>query len=389
MEKRVLGKTGEQLSILGFGCMRLPLLDPNDQSSIDIDLATAMLRKAIDNGVNYVDTAYPYHRSGDVNQPGASEPFVAHALKNGYREKVKIATKLPTWAIDTRKRMDELLDDQLKRLNTGRIDYYLAHNLHRGIWPKMQELGIIEFLESARKDGRIGHIGFSFHDHYDVFETILGGYDWEFTQIQYNYLDTDTQAGTKGMKLAAEKGVGVIVMEPLRGGFLTQFLPPDMRAMLAAVHPDWTLAEWALRWLWSQPEPAVVLSGMSEMAHVDDNLRIANTASAQSFGKAELNAIEKVRAYFDERIKIGCTGCGYCLPCPQGVAIPSAFALYNDYFLADDAANRERVRGMYGFVVREGQTADNCIHCAECEDRCPQHLPISETMTGVAQVFHN
>ena len=313
MLKRTFGRTGVELSILGFGCMRLPMTDPNDLVSINRDLAVAMIRKGIDGGINYVDTAWPYHGNSRV-EPGESEPLVAEALADGYRRRVHLATKLPTWFMENQKQMNEILYRQLKRLGTDNIDFYLAHNLNNQVWPALKDKGLLKFMDEALKDGRIKHAGFSFHDDYDLFEGIVEAYDWSFCQIQYNYLDVEYQAGRRGLKLAAGKGLGVVVMEPLRGGFLINHLPDEMKRMLAEIRPEWSLADWALRWLWNQPEAGPVLSGMSTMEQVEENLKIAE--SVGSFGQQEIEALEKVRGYFRERLKANCTGCGYCLPCP-------------------------------------------------------------------------
>ncbi|MDR2339294.1 MAG: aldo/keto reductase [Deltaproteobacteria bacterium] len=279
MEKRPIGQSGEKASILGFGCMRLPLHGPKPDN-IDIDLATNMLRTAINRGVNYVDTAYAYHSSGR-NSPGASEPFLAHALKDGYRERILLATKLPTWLVNSHADMHKFLDEQLRRLDVRHIDFYLAHNLNSHVWEPMVNFGLVKFFEEAMKDGRIRFPCFSYHDSYGLFETICKSYDWAMAQIQYNYLDTEYQAGLKGLKLAASRGVGVVVMEPLRGGFLARHLPDELGARLQAIHPGWSMAAWALKWLRAQKEVSTVLSGMSDMAQVGDNLK-----SGDEFTKA-------------------------------------------------------------------------------------------------------
>ncbi|MCC8193651.1 MAG: aldo/keto reductase [Deltaproteobacteria bacterium] len=384
MEKRLFGKTGLSVSILGFGCMRLPLRDPDDPSSIDVDIATGMVRQCIDRGVNYVDTAWPYHsKSREI--PGESEPFVAHALKDGYREKVFLATKLPTWAVGSRKDMNAFLDAQLKRLDTPYIDCYLAHNLTTNVWPKVKDMGLLAFLDEALADGRIKHAGFSFHDNFQVFENIIESYDWSFAQIQYNYLDVNYQAGVRGLKLAAGKGLGVVVMEPLRGGTLINHVPEELRAMLTEVRPGWSLADWGLRWLWNQPEVSVVLSGMSAMDHVSENLDIADTAAPLT--DKELAALDTMRERYLALLKIDCTGCGYCLPCPAGVNIPKNFGYYNDYFLVDSEQNRQRMRFSYAGQVGPHEDHTNCVHCRECEEKCPQHLPISDAMAAMGDVF--
>jgi predicted aldo/keto reductase-like oxidoreductase len=386
MKQRMLGKTGESVSILGFGCMRLPVAGP-DPSYIDEDLAIAMIRKAIDRGVNYVDTAWPYHGAKGFTEPGASEPLVGKALAGGYREKTRIATKLPTWLVKSRADMNRFLDLQLKRLQTSHIDFYLAHTLNARYWQAMQQADLAGFFDEARNDGRIRHVGFSFHDRFSVFQEIVEGYDWDFAQIQYNYLDRAYQAGEEGMKLAARKGMGLVIMEPLRGGFLINQMPEALRAHLHSVRPNWSLAEWALRWLWNQPEISVVLSGMSTMAHVDENLEIA-CRDGESFTEADEAAVTFVRDAFLRRIKVGCTGCGYCMPCPEGVNIPRNFMLYNDYHLTDNEKARGHIKYIYGNLVLEpGERADRCQSCGQCEEKCPQQLPVSELMADVADLF--
>ncbi|MCL2029714.1 MAG: aldo/keto reductase [Deltaproteobacteria bacterium] len=382
MQKKLFGRTGLELSILGFGCMRLPVSDPRDPAAIDYPQASAMLWRAVEAGVNYVDTAWPYH-SASRAAPGASETFVAQALKGV--ENIRLATKLPTWLVETRADMHKYLDLQLKRLNTGRIDFYLAHNLNSMVWPKMKELKVREFLAEAASDGRIGWAGFSFHDSYALFEEIVTGYDWDFAQIQYNYLDEHYQAGRRGVELAAGKGLGLIVMEPLRGGFLIRHMPEDMRKILAAARPDWSLADWGLRWLWNQPELGVVLSGMSEMSQVTENLAIA--AAAGPLGGEEIAALARVGDLFKQRIKVGCTACGYCLPCPHGVAIPKILGYYNDYHLMDAEEVRERAKFFAKVQIAPDEGARHCAQCRECEEKCPQRLPVSEAMALAARLF--
>ncbi len=386
MEKRLFGKTGDSLSLLGFGCMRLPLAGP-DASCIDEAQAVSMIRTAVKRGVNYVDTAWPYHGTGGFHEPGASEPLVGKALRDGYRAKVKLATKLPTWAVGSRSDMERILDTQLRRLETDHIDYYLAHNLNSAIWPAMQKLNMLEFLEAAKKDGRIRHIGFSFHDRFGVFKEIMDAYAWDFIQIQYNYLDQQYQAGRRGLKLAAERGMGVVIMEPLRGGFLVNQMPQEMKTALAAVRPGWSLADWALRWLWNQPEIHVVLSGMSAMAQVEENLNIADDSRANVLTAADLEVLDTVRSYFTSRLKVHCTACGYCLPCPAGVNIPRNFMFYNDYYLTSDEKARAFLKVIYNAQVPPAEQADKCVKCKECMIKCPQALPIDEMMDEVAALF--
>ncbi|MDR1043649.1 MAG: aldo/keto reductase [Candidatus Adiutrix sp.] len=384
MQKRLFGQTGRQLSILGFGCMRLPLLKADDPTSIDYDLATAMLRLAIDQGVNYVDTAWPYH-SNSRTEPGQSEIFVGRALKDGYREKVSLATKLPSWLVKNRRDMDKFLDAQLKRLDTPYLDFYLAHNLNSLVWPGIKDLGLFDFLEAALKDGRIKNAGFSFHDRYSIFEDVIQSYDWSFCQIQYNYLDVNYQAGQKGLKLAADRGLGVVIMEPLRGGFLTNHMPEELRQMLAEVRPEWSLADWGLRWLWNQPEVRVVLSGMTAREQVEENLKIAQAAGI--IDEKEQEALERVRVFFRDRLKVNCTSCGYCLPCPEGVNIPKNFSFYNDYFLVDSDQVRARAKFYFNGQVAPHETFVHCAHCRQCEEKCPQNLPISDFLEDMAKAF--
>ena len=377
---RKFGKTGLDVSALGFGCMRFPVID-GDVSKINKPEATAMIHKAIDAGLNYLDTAYPYHGS-NFPQAGESEPFVREALQGGYREKVNLVTKLPLWNVQTRDDMDRLLDEQLGRLGVDRFDVYLAHNFNANSWPRMKKLDIFSFLDKVVNEGRARTVGFSFHDNYGMFEEIMNSYDWPVVQLQYNYLDVNYQAGQRGVRLAKEKGAAVVIMEPLRGGFLINRIPAELQAMLREVRPEWSLADWALRWLWSQPEVDIVLSGMSTMEQVEENLRIA--ASPPDFGARETEALEQVRQWFADRLKVDCTACGYCLPCPKGVSIPKIFGYYNEFHMADDPEIRRRGRMFYASTVTESERADNCVKCRICEKRCPQGIEISRHMPQAA-----
>ena len=281
---RKMNRAAPELSILGFGCMRLPT---KEDGQIDEDHATKMLHYAIDHGVNYVDTAYPYHN-------GESEPFVGRALAGGYRKKVNLATKLPSWLVTSRSDMDKYLDEQLARLKTDHIDFYLVHGLNTGFWENLSGLGITDFLTDALADGRIRHAGFSFHDNVALFKKIVDAYDWTFTQIQYNFMDEHYQAGTEGLRYAAKKGLGVVVMEPIRGGLLGRDIAGVREIWQKAKTPR-TPAGWALRWVWNHPEVTVVLSGMSDFEQVRQNVAIAETGQAGSLSKAELSLYGKVR----------------------------------------------------------------------------------------------
>lgn len=373
---REFGTTGELVSNLGFGCMRLPVLD-RQEDRIDEDLARRMLRSAIDQGVNYVDTAYPYHK-------GMSEFFVGRALQDGYRDRVFLATKLPSWEVTSRQDCDRILAEQLERLQTGVIDGYLLHALKKEWWEKLKGLGVLEFLDQAIRDGRIRYAGFSFHDECDQFKAIVDDFDWSFCQIQYNFMDEDVQAGTEGLFYAAGKGLGVVVMEPLRGGNLARSVPGDIQALWDQAPEKRSPAEWALRWVWDHPEVSVVLSGMTALDQVEENCRIAAAAEPNALSEAELEVIEQVRQRYRERIKVDCTACGYCMPCPNGVNIPRIFSVYNDRFIFGDERWSHL---MYAFASNAGEHASSCIECGECEEVCPQGISIIETLKECHEVL--
>lgn len=378
---RKFGKTNEMVSALGFGCMRLPIIG-SDPTNIDEAKAIQMIRHAIDSGVNYVDTAYPYHGTG-FTHGGASEPFVAKALKDGYREKVKLATKLPSWLIKTRADMDKYLNEQLERLETDAIDFYLVHSLNAGVWPVLKAAGISDFLDQALKDGRIKYAGFSFHDQAGLFKEIVDYYDWSFCQIQFNYLDEEYQAGREGLEYAAKKGLGIAIMEPLRGGNLAN-LPKEAADRIDQADIKRTPAEWALRWVWNHPEVSVVLSGMSTMDHVTENLKVAQAAQANSLTAKELAIIDAVKNLFKERIKVNCTACAYCMPCPAGINIPGCFSTYNDYWVFDASpAAKER----YQIWSKISAPASKCAECGKCEAHCPQGIAIREELKQVKDLF--
>jgi len=376
---RKFGKTQEMVSALGFGCMRLPLLPGGDPSKIDEKLAIKLVRYAIDAGVNYIDTAYPYHGTG-MDKGGQSEPFVAKALKDGYREKVKLATKLPSWLIKTREDMDRYLNEQLERLETDCIDFYLVHTINSKLWPVLKEAGIADFLNQAIKDGRIKYAGFSYHEKHDLFNEVIDYYDWSFCQIQYNYLDEDFQAGTAGLDYAAQKGMGITIMEPLRGGKLAGNLPKAAQSVFDQTEVKRTPADWALRWVWNHPEVSVILSGMNTMDQVTENLKSASEAEANSLTTQEVDAIDQVKAIYKDRIKVNCTGCGYCMPCPEGVNIPGCFAMYNNYHMFGSE------EGYHRFLSAQ-QKASSCVECGLCETHCPQGISIREELKEVTAVF--
>ncbi|MGO1529112.1 aldo/keto reductase [Senegalia sp. (in: firmicutes)] len=374
---RRFGKTNEMVSILGFGCMRFPLLPGGDSSKIDEGESMKMVRYAIDNGLNYLDTAYPYHGNG-MSEKGSSEPFVAKVIKDGYREKVKIATKLPTWLIETREDMDKYLNEQLERLEIEYIDFYLLHTLNKKVWEKLKFLGVDEFLDSAIEDGRIKYAGFSYHDKAEYFNEIIDYYDFSFCQIQFNYLDEDYQAGLDGLKYAKSKDLGLVIMEPLRGGKLAAGLPQEAMDVFNNEDKEKSPAEWALRWVLNHSEVSIILSGMSTMDQVIENINISKEAKANSLSKSELNAVEKVKDIYKSRIKVNCTTCGYCMPCPQGVDIPRNFTIYNNYYMFDEEKGYENLKE---------KDASHCIQCKICETHCPQSIEISKELEKVVTTF--
>jgi predicted aldo/keto reductase-like oxidoreductase len=375
---RTMPKTGDMLSILGFGCMRLA----QKAGRIDEEKATSQVRRAIDCGVNYVDTAWPYHA-------GESEPFLGRALSGGYRERVRLATKLPAWLVQNHADMDRFLDAQLQKLATGRIDYYLVHSLTGDSWDRIAALGVAEFLDRARAAGKIGNAGFSYHGSREDFRRVADAYPWEFCQIQYNFLDEERQAGVEGLRYAASKSMGVVVMEPLRGGILAGEPPAEIAALWREAAQPRTPAEWALRWLWNQPEVTVVLSGMNEDAQVEENLRIAADAHAGALAAAEVELMGRVGRRYREIMKVGCTGCGYCQPCPSGVDIPGAFDVFNAFHTfgrQQEAAFSYALR-MGGVISGKQAYASLCARCEECLEKCPQHLEIPNLLEEVARQF--
>ena len=375
MQYREFGKLDWRVSALGFGCMRLPTTDGKPLSKkINEKEATRMIRHAIDKGVNYIDTAYPYHG-------GKSEVLVGKILTDGYREKVKLATKSPVWLIKKGKDFDTYLDEQLKRLKMDYVDFYLFHALDRKAWRStILKHNIIERAESALEDGRIRHLGFSFHDEFSAFKEIVDGYDgWTFCQIQYNYMDVKNQAGTKGLKYAASKGLAVVVMEPLLGGRLAS-PPRPVRSILGSGRRKVPPVDMALQWIWNQPEVSVVLSGMSTMGQVKGNLRSASSSGIGSLGARDLKLVDRVRKKYDELIPIRCTKCGYCMPCPNGVNIPRNFEVYNDGYIYN---SMNLARTTYERFIPKDKRASACIQCRKCEKKCPQGLKISELMPVV------
>jgi len=375
MKYRTFGGTGRQVSALGFGAMRLPTM--GEDADIDEPAAIEMLRYAIDHGVNYIDTAYPYHG-------GNSELVVAKALHDGYRQKVALATKLPIWKVEKSEDFDRFLDEQLDKLQTSQVDFYLLHSLQAKSWPKLRDLGVLPWAERARADGRIGHFGFSFHDSYNAFQEIVDACDWSFCQIQYNYVSEEVQAGTAGLKYAAEKGLAVIVMEPLFGGTLAN-PPQPVQDVFDRAARRRSPTDLALQWLWNQPEVSLVLSGMSTLEQVRQNIESACRSGIGSVTEEDLQLLARARDKYQELSPVPCTKCGYCMPCPNGVDIPVNLELLN-HATVFQGSSAGLCRNLY-CSLPESQRASACVACGECEENCPQQIPIGETMARVDQAF--
>jgi predicted aldo/keto reductase-like oxidoreductase len=361
--------------------MRFPITG-KDNTQIDEKKAMEMVHHAIEQGVNYFDTAYPYH-SDSFSTPGRSEPFLAKALKGGYRQRIYLATKLPCWLVESREDMDKYLDEQLARLETDCIDFYLLHALNRKTWDKMKEKGALEFLDQALKSGKIRYAGFSYHDELELFKEVVDAYDWSFCQIMYNYFDVNFQAGKEGLDYAAGKGLAVVAMEPLRGGSLVNGLPEASRKILQEAAPGRTEVDWAFRWLWKQPGVTVVLSGMSHLDHVKENIQLADLVSEEAWTEKDALAVKEARRIIQELQRVNCTSCSYCMPCPEGVNIPRNFELCNDHHMLHDPAARNRYYGL----LSEAERASACIQCGLCEEKCPQHIAIMDELGHVADLF--
>ena len=376
MKYRQFGNLDWKVSALGFGCMRFPIIGC-DSGKIDEKQSSEMLYYAIDHGVNYIDTAYPYHS-------GRSEGFVGKTLQGAYRDNVKIATKLPCWKVEKKEDFDRLLNEQLGRLKTDQVDFYLLHSLDEKSWLKMEQLGVLPWAEKALADGKIAHLGFSFHDEFPVFKAIIDAYDkWEFCQIQYNYMDLEYQAGKKGLDYAAEKGLAVVVMEPIRGGRLVD-PPQQIEEIWSQADQKRTPADWALQWLWNQPEVSVVLSGMSEMQHVVENVTSGDQSDVNSLSEVESNLVARVREEYEGMALIPCTECGYCVPCPEDIDIPRLLNIYNDSIMYD---KHDYAKTDYNNGVPENNRANLCAACQECEEKCPQGILVSEWMVKIDQIF--
>lgn len=375
MQYRNMTKDKIKVSQLGFGCMRFPTFE-GDSASIDKNLSKEMLYYAIDQGVNYIDTAYPYHQ-------GNSESFVGETLKGEYRDKVYLATKLPSWLIEEYSDFEKYLDEQLENLQTDHIDFYLLHALSKERFDNLTKLKVFDFLEEAKRKEKIKYVGFSFHDEVDVFKEIIDSYSWDFCQIQLNYMDRNYQAGLEGLKYASERDISVVIMEPIKGGKLSK-----ASSEIQDIWNDWkeyrSPSGWALRWVYDLPEVSVVLSGMSTMDHVIENIKTASNAAPKSLSEKEKKLIDKATSIYKKNIKVGCTACEYCLPCPQDVSIPDIFELYNNIYVY---GTEEESKKSYQRMIELEKDVSKCIECGACESVCPQHLEIIDFLKDAEKVL--
>jgi len=374
MKYRKLGKIKSDLSVLGFGCMRFPTKNGN----IDTLKSEEMLLYGIEKGINYLDTAWPYHN-------GESESFLGEFLeKYKLRNRINLATKLPSWLVKNRRDMDDYFEKQLEKLKTDYFDFYLIHALNQRWWDNLKKSGVFDFMEKEVKRGRIKHIGFSFHDQYPVYEKILGDYDWDFNMIQLNFYDQDFQAGVKGYNLSEKKGIPVVAMEPLRGGKLVNSVPDEINSIYRESERIWTNSEWALNWVWNHKNINLLLSGMSSLEHVKQNIAAAEKAEADIFTENDFAIIDKSLKILKRKTKIDCTGCGYCVPCPERVDIPNLFGKYNDVHVF---GNFDEAKKQYQMFVKKESWAINCTECGLCLEKCPQAINIPKELKNVKNLF--
>ena len=367
-----LDKYGNKLSAIGFGCMRFP----RKFGSINMEIAEKLIMQAYNGGINYYDTAYIY--------PGSEAAIGEIFEKNKIRDKIYIATKLPHYLIKSREALDKLFSEELKRLRTDYVDYYFMHMLTDiGAWERMKELGIIEWLEEKKKSGQIRQVGFSYHGNSDMFCSLVDAYSWDFCMIQYNYMDEHSQAGRRGLQYAHQKGLAVMIMEPLRGGKLVNNLPDSAKAIFNSHPKSYTPAQWSFRWLWNQPEITVVLSGMSDEAMVEDNIKTACSAEIGDLSDEDDKMLHRVADAINSKMKVGCTGCGYCMPCPKNVDIPGTFAAYNRKY-AESWFWAEKEYIMCTALRKKPTSASNCIQCGKCEKHCPQGIEIRKQLKCAA-----
>lgn len=376
MQYTEFGKLGFNVSRFGMGCMRLPVIEKsNGGYEVNEPLAIKMIHYAVDNGVNYLDTAYPYHG-------GTGEVIVGKALKEGYRDKVKLTTKLPGWRAKTYHDFEKILDEQLKKLQVDSLDFYLIHSLHRSYWDEIYALGVLDFFDRVKEKGKIRYAGFSFHDGFDTFKDIIDSYSWDMCQIQLNILDENYQAGVQGLKYAGSRGIPVVIMEPLKGGSLVNNVPQEVMDIFNGAGVKRSPAEWAFRWLSNFPEVTAILSGVSTMEQLKDNLRIFSRALPNSMTEEELKLVAQVKEIYRSKIKVGCTACRYCMPCPQSVFIFGIFSMYNGASMYGDMAH---YAAQYREIIETGKNqgkmdATFCIECGKCEKACPQNIPIMQKL---------
>ncbi len=371
---RKIKQTDDEISTLGYGAMRLP----TKNGRIDKEKAKEIIYYAIDHGVNIIDTAYPYHG-------GSSESFLGEILKNGYREKVKLCTKMPSWSIKKYEDMEKYLEIQLEKLQTNCIDYYLIHNLTKLRFQKLKKLGLIKFLEDAKANGKINNIGFSFHSNIDSFKEIIDSYNWDVCLIQYNFLDDKHQAGTEGLEYAYTNGVNIFIMEPLKGGLLADKVPDKALKIWNETNIGRSPAEWALRWILNHPEVTSIFSGMNDIEQVKENLKVADEVLPDSLTEDELKLYDQVKEVYKESMKIECTGCGYCMPCPQGVDIPLCFNLYNQKYIFNKSPSFDYLGMLGGVFSGQEAYAGLCNKCKRCVRACPQDLEIPELLGDVSR----
>lgn len=367
MEYSQFGKTGMQVSRFGLGCMRFPS-DENE--------AIEMVRYAIDNGVNYIDTAFIYKES---------ERITGKALKDGYRNKTYIATKSPIWNIEKHEDFEKYLDEELIRLGTDHVDVYLLHNMNHGNWEKVKRFDGLTFLDKMVQKGKISHKGFSIHNTLNAFKEIVDAYDWEMFQIQLNILDENQQVGVEGLKYGAAKGLAAVIMEPLRGGNILNIVPEEVCDLIKQYPEKRPLVEWCFRWLYNMPEVSVILSGTNTLQQLKDNLKIFEHSAPNVMSEEDLNFISKIREAYEAKKAIGCTGCRYCMPCPKGVVIPEIFKLYNSQKLMESHVIDKAV--YQSNLVPSGSGADQCVSCGICANHCPQNLKIPELLRNVHEEF--
>ncbi|MBQ8954904.1 MAG: aldo/keto reductase [Clostridia bacterium] len=375
MQYRINPKNGDKLSALGFGCMRFT----RRGGAIDQDKANFEMKRALDLGVNYFDTAYVY---------AGSEACLGQFMKQyGCRDQIRVATKLPQYLIRKSEDMDRNFREELKRLDTDHVDYYLMHMLNdKKSWERLCGLGIREWIAARKRAGEIRNIGFSFHGGAAAFKELVDAYDWEFCQIQFNYMDEHAQAGIDGLCYAHEKGLPVIIMEPMRGGRLATGLNDAARAAFARVNPDRTPVDWALRWIWNHPEATVVLSGMNDAAQVEENCRVASESQPETLTERELAAYGEALQAILASVRVNCTGCNYCQPCPKGVNIPTCFANYNASY-SDGYVNGLREYFMCTTLRKDRANAGLCVKCGQCEKHCPQGIAIRDELDKVKKRF--